>query len=58
MGDVRGALVGGALAGRPAGAEAVVDGVSAASGADVPGVEHPTTVSSATAQTAMGAMGW
>jgi len=57
VGDVGGVLVGGVLAGRPAGAE-VVDGELAASGVEVSGVEHPTTVSNATAQTAMGAMGW
>lgn len=57
MGDVGGVLVGGVLVGRPAGAE-VVDGVPAAAGEDVPGVEHPTSVSIATAQTAIGAMGW
>ena len=53
MGDVGGVLVGG-----PADAEVVADGVPAATGAAVPGVEHPTTVSSATAHKAMGAMGW
>jgi len=57
VGDFGGVLVGGVLVGRPADAE-VVDGVLATSGVDVPGVEHPTTVSSATAQTTMGAMGW